>query len=199
MILVVIIAIAVVFATVSLALPQSMATMFENMGIYSFATGYAGLAYKYSRTVESLARCVDDSIFAKDEANVINYGDKLVARDDFKEYSEQRTKEDIERAKEDGVDMQNYSYYHFVYSNLACAKYSRGDKDGALETAKVSMQDVSDFPENNAFGALAIRAVKNLDYELAIELYREIIQKTPTTEQTKYYNSVLEILIIHEN
>lgn len=187
MILVVVIAIAVVFATVSLALPQSMATMFENMGIYSFATGYAGLAYKYSRTVESLARCVDDSIFAKDEANVINYGEKLVAHDDFEEYCATRT-------EESGVD-----YYHFVYSNLACAKYSRGDKDGALETAKASMQDISDFPENNAFGALAIRAVKNLDYELAIELYQEIIQKTPTTEQTRYYNSVLEILIIHEN
>ena len=187
MILVAIIAIVVAFATASLGFPQQMATMFENMGAYTFATGYAGLAYKYSRSVESLARCVDDSIFAKDEANIVNYGDKLVARDDFVEYS-------ATRSEESGID-----YYHFVYSNLACAKYSRGDKAGAFETAQASMQNVPDFPENNAYAALAIRAVKGLDYELAIKLYQEIIQKIPSAEQQEYYDAVLEILIIHEN
>lgn len=187
MILVVIIAIALVFATASLGFPQHMATMFENMGVYSFATGYAGLAYKYSRTVENLARCVDDSIFADDEANVINYGDKLVAHIDFKEYCATRT-------EESGID-----YYHFIYSNLACAKYTRDDADGAFETAQASMQSVADFPENNAYAALAIRVVKNLDYELAIKLYQEIIQKAPTAEQQEYYDAVIGILVIHEN
>lgn len=187
MILVVIIAVALAFATASLGFPQHMATMFENMGAYSFAMGYAGLAYKYSGTVENLARCVDDSIFADDEANVINYGDKLVAHDDFIEYCTTRT-------EESGID-----YYHFIYSNLACAKYTRDDADGAFETAQASMQNVADFPENNAYAALAIRAVKALDYEMAIKLYQEIIQKTPSAEQQEYYDAVIGILVIHEN
>lgn len=177
-----IIAILVVFAAVSLGFPQHMATMFENLGSYSIATGYAGLAYKYNGTVENLARCVDDSIFAGSDANIVKYGEKLVTCGDFAEYS-------VGRTEESGID-----YYHFVYSNLACAAYNRGDKDGAFERAQESMQDVDGFPENNALAALAIRSVESSDGQFSQKLYQEILTKAPTAEQQDYYLAVIDIL-----
>lgn len=184
-VLIVIIALIVAFATASLGFPQHMATMFENVGAYSFATGYAGLAYKYSGTVENLARCVDNSILAADDANIVNYGDKLVKHKDFISYSEKRT------AASGKVD-----YYHFVYGKLACAKYNRGNKDGAFKTAQTSMQDVSDFPVNNALALLVIRAVKKSDMEFCQKLSDAIIGKfNPSGEQQqKYYDAVVKIL-----
>lgn len=193
-VLIVIIALILAFITASLGFPQHMATMFEKMGSYSFATGYAGLAYKYNGTVENLARCVDDSVFADDDANIVNYGDKLVAREDFIEYSENRTKADIERAEQDGIDMGDYSYYHFVYSNLARAKYNRGNSDGAFETAQKSMQDVPDFPVNNAFAVLAIRSVEKADKEFSERILNEIVKFKPAADQLNYYNAVIAIL-----
>ena len=182
---IVIIALIIAFATASLGFPKQMATMFEDMGAYSFATGYAGLAYKYSGTVENLARCVDDSILAKDDADIVNYGEKLVKRKDFLSYSQKRT------AASSGVD-----YYHFVYGNLARAKYSRKNKDGALITAQASMQDKSDFPLNNALGVLAAQAVKKSDREFCKKLSEAIIGKfNPSDEkQQKYYDAVEIIL-----
>ena len=183
-VLIVIAAIIIAFATASLGFPQHMATMFEDMGAYSFATGYAGLAYKYSGTVENLARCVDDSILAADDANIINYGDKLVKRKDFISYSEKRT------AASNGVN-----YYHFVYGKLACAKYNRGKKEGALKAAQTSMQNVSDFPVNNALGLLSARAFKKSDIEFCRKLSEEIGKFNPSDEQQqKYYDAVISIL-----
>lgn len=177
-----IIAILVVFATMSLGFPQHMATMFENMGSYSIAAGYADLAYKYNKTVENLARCVDNSIFAEKNSNIVKYGEKLVTCGDFVEYSKVRT-------EQSGID-----YYHFVYSNLACAMYNCSDKDGALERAKSSMQDVEDFPTNNAFAALAILSVENSDRQFSQKLLQEILKKQPSAEQQDYYLTVINIL-----
>lgn len=183
-VLIVLIALIAAFTTASLGFPQHMATMFEKMGAYSFATGYAGLAYKYKNTVDRLARCVDYSIFAEDDANIVNYGDELVARDDFKEYAEGRT-----AALDGEVD-----YFHFIYGRIACAKYISGKKDAAFETAQKSMQGVSDFPQDNAFAALAIRSVDNSDAEFSQRLLNEIKNFTPTAEQQTYYNAVIAIL-----
>lgn len=183
-IIIVIMALIVAFTAASLAIPQHMASMFENMGAYSFATGYASLAYKYKDTAGNLARCVDDSILAEDDDNVINFGDKLVSHADFAAYAKTRT-------EESGLD-----YYHFVYSYVACAKYTRGEKDNAFQTATESMQNVLDFPENNAFAALAIKAAENSDKEFAEKIYLKILELDlqPTEEQTSYYGTVLTIL-----
>ena len=183
-VLIVISALILAFTTASLAFPQHMATLFENMGAYSFATGYAGLAYKYSGTVQNLARCVDDSILAEDDANVINYGEKLVSHEGFADYAKERT-------EASGVD-----YYHFAYSYIACAKYSRGKKDEALQTAKSAMQNVPDFPVNNALAALAIKSVENSDKEFAEKVYLSIVElgSEPAEDQLNYYETVLTIL-----
>ena len=182
-VIIIILVLLIAFATASLGFPQHMATMFEDMGAYSFATGYAGLAYKYSGTVENLSRCVDDSIIAKDDANIVNYGEKIVKRKDFISYCEKRN------AASDGVD-----YYHFVYGNLARAKYNRGNKDGALKTAQTSMQNIEGFPVNNAFALLATRAVKNKDRNFCEQIYMLINGIEPSPEQQEYYNAVIAIL-----
>lgn len=182
--LVVVMVLIVAFATASLGFPGRMATLFENMGAYSSATGYANLAYKYSDTVENLARCMDDSIFAGNDKKIVKYGDMLVEYEDFISYAEERT------AALGG----EVNYYYFVYSNLACAKFNCGDKDGALDMAKIAMQDVKDFPINNTYAILAIQAARNSDTEFCQKMYNLIVDLTPSAAQQNYYNVVLSIL-----
>lgn len=174
-VLIVLIALFMAFGVASIAFPQHMATLFENMGAYSFATGYSGLAYAYKKSTANLARCVDDSILAHDDENIINYGEMLIARNDFEEFA-------------------SAEYKQFITGNLACAKYNKGEKDSALEIAKNAMAGVEGFPKNNALAALAIRAAQKKDALVKEELYKIIIEIVPTEEQTDYHGAVIAIL-----
>lgn len=190
--LVLIIAAILAFGVASLGFPAQMATLFENMRAYGFATGYAGLAYSYSGTVENLSRCVDDSILAGDHINIVNYGEQLVGREDFIDYAAERTQRERENLPEELK--QSYNYYNIVYSNLVCAKYDNGDKDGALTTANESMKHLGGFPVNNALAALAIRAKQRADSVFAEKIYSAVKAITPDADQREYYDAVIAIL-----
>lgn len=190
--LVLIIAAILAFGVASLGFPQHMATLFENLNGYSFATGYAGLAYSYSRTIENLSRCVDDSILAGDYVNVINYGELLVSEEDFVAFAAERTSADREKLSTESAS--DYNYYHVVYGNLACAKYNRGDSEGALATAKESLPEGSGFPANNAYAALAVRANLKSDAQFLSELYNAVKVLTPNSGEEEYYEAVMAIL-----
>lgn len=182
--LVAVIALLAAFGVASLGFPRHMATLFENMGSYSLATGYASLSYKYSKTIGNLARCVDDSIFAGNDKNIVKYGDMLVVLEDFSEYAKERTE-----ALDGEAD-----YFYFVYSNLAGAKYNCGNKDDALDMAQMAMQGVTDFPVNNTYAILATRAAQADDAEFCQKLYELIVDLTPSAAQQAYYDTVLSIL-----
>ena len=190
--LVLIIAAILAFGVASLGFPAHMATLFENMRAYNFAAGYAGLAYSYSGTIEDLSRCVDDSILAGDRRNVINYGEQLVAHNDFLSYAGARTEGEREKLPENLKD--SYDYYLTVYGNLTVAKYGQGDKAGALETAKAAMNNLEGFPVNNPLAVLAVYAAINSDNEFSEQLYGAVSSVSPTAEQQSYYESVIEIL-----
>lgn len=81
--LAVIIALVLAFGIVSLAYPGGMANICENTGNYSMAVSYCSLAYKYSGKVEDLARCAEDSIFAKNDKKIEKYCSELLQHKDF--------------------------------------------------------------------------------------------------------------------
>lgn len=174
-VLIVLIALIMTFGVASLAFPQHMATLFEQMGAYSFATGYSGLAYTYKKTTKNLSRCVDDSILAHDDENIITYGEMLIERSDFEDFAA------------DG-------YKQFVMGHIACAKFNVGEKKEAVELAAKAMEGVEGFPLNNALAALSIRAAEKSDAEVKEELYKIIINIQPTEGQQDYYGAVIAIL-----
>lgn len=175
--LIAILALGVAFGVASLGFPAQMAGMFENMGAYSFATGYASLAYTYSGKTEDLARCVDDSIFAHDDKNIVSFGDKLLADGGFGDYCSGRT-----------------GYKQFVTGSIACAKYRRGDKEGALNTAGNALGSEG-FPRPNALGALCLAAYDAQDREFMDELYAEVSARTPSDEgESGYLSDILQLL-----
>lgn len=179
-----VIVILVAFAVFSFGFPGKMASILEDMGSYSLATRYAGLAYTYSKTTENLARCLDDSIFAENDEDIVKYGDLLLESSDFEEYAEGRS-----AATGYVVD-----YSTFVYGRLAIAKYNLNDKDGALETAVMAMRGVTGFPINNTYAILAIQAVRTNDTVFCQKLKPLIEELSPTLQQQNYYNIVLSIL-----
>ena len=112
--------------------PQSMATVSEKLGNYNFAVTCANLKFKYSDDTEDLARCVEDSILAKDDEKIVKYGEKLIARDDFDKLCAKR---DGELAPADGVEASR-NYKTYILSTLAVSQYREGNLEKAVATAE---------------------------------------------------------------
>lgn len=161
-----------------------MATMFENMGNYSFATGYASLRHMYTQNVEDLARCVDDSIMSRNNRNIITFCTRFTGDDDFEEYCQKRS----------AGGEADYDYKQYVLGNLASAKYAEGDKEGALSDARNALSGVTGFPVNNAAGILAIRVAEAADGETAKALLEIVRSRTPEASQQQYFDAVVEVL-----
>lgn len=122
----VLIALILAFTIASLGFPRNMAKMFKEWGWYSFATGYYSLAYSYWDNTEDLASCAESSILAKNDSNIIKYCEKLLAREDFEEFSKKR-------AEELKIDDYN-DYKKLIEVSLDAAKERKGitDKDSSF-------------------------------------------------------------------
>ncbi len=178
------IALLLAFGVASLGFPQHMATFFENVGNYSFATGYASLRYTYTGDVSDLARCVDDSIYCGNDDNIISFGEKLVGHSGFKSYCVSR----------DNGSSPESMYRQFVYGNIAKSKYNKGDKDAALDCAVEGMNGIEGFPINNSVALLAVRVAQKKDAETARKLLDTVNTYTPLTSEEEYFGKVINVL-----
>ncbi len=106
--LAVIIALVLAFGIASLAFPGGMANICENTGNYSMAAGYSSLAYKYSGKVEDLARCAEDSIFAKKDKNIVKYCNELLQHKDFDRLCEEKSGNVIVNGVQLKLDYRQY-------------------------------------------------------------------------------------------
>ena len=174
----VIIALLIAFAIASLGFPGSMASLFENWGNYSLATGYASLSYSYSGNAEDLARCFQDSVLAGNDGDIVRYGEEL--------YESKNEPLGTISGK------VKIDYKQYVYGSVACAKYNQDGIKSAIETANAAMDDAVGFPENNALAQLALRVIAKADVDGAAELLKEI-EKHHT--DSIYYQAVKEQLL----
>ena len=188
--LIVAVVVLVAFGVASLGFPSDMASLCEKSGNYSMATGYASLSYTYSKDVKDLNRCFTDSIYAKNDGNIVKFGDQLIGDEKFSEVCESITvikvivdKKEIERP----ID-----YKQYVYGQVAAAKYRMGDKAQAMETAQEAMTEVEGFPANNALAILSLQVIQSGDKGTAKELLNEITSKHQ--DESDYYNVLISEL-----
>lgn len=113
--------------------PQSMATVSEKLGNYSFAVTCADLKYKYSGDTDDLARCAEDSILSKKDKLIIKYCEPLIDKKDFGDIC---LRKDEELSRVDYVGSSAADYRTYILGNLAVAQYRSGNLDKAIETAK---------------------------------------------------------------
>lgn len=180
----------IVFGVLSLGFPGTMADLCERTGNYSMATGYASLNYTYSGNVNDLNRCFADSVYAKNDNDIVKFGDKLCADEKFAEVCEINSKT-VETA---GGTIVEIDYRQYVYGNLACAKYRKGDKEGAVSVANTAMEGVQGFPVNNALAILSLQAIQSADKETAQTLKTEVEKFTPAEAEKEYYDILLNEL-----
>lgn len=176
--LAVIIALVLAFGVASLAFPQSMASMCEKLGNYSGAVSYASLRYTYTKNVDDLARCADDSILAKSDGKIVKYCGKLVEHEDFDEVCKKKSTELLD-------------YRQSVYGNLSAAQYRKGETQTAIQTAVKAMEGVNGFPKNNAFVFLTLEVQKKADKDTAVLILEEIKNYE---DQSVTYNAVKNVL-----
>lgn len=187
--LIVAIVVLVAFGVASLGFPSDMASLCEKTGNYSMATGYASLSYTYSKDVKDLNRCFTDSIYAKNDGNIVKFGDQLINDEKFPEVCENIT---VIKVKTDKKEMEiPIDYKQYVYGQVAAAKYRTGNKEQALETAKNAMEGVEGFPANNALAILSLQVIQSGDKGTAKELLK-ITSKHQ--DGSDYYNVLISEL-----
>ncbi len=190
--LVVVVVVLVAFGVASLGFPSDMAGLCEKSGNYSMATGYASLSYTYSKDVNDLNRCFTDSVYAGNDSDIVKFGDKLIADEKFTEVCESITVIKVKIGDEE-IEVP-IDYKQYVYGRLAAAKYRSGKKDEALELAKTAMEEVSDFPKNNALAILSLQVSESGDKDMADKLLLEVQTRTPADEDKAYYDTLVDEL-----
>lgn len=171
--------IAVAFGVASIGFPSAMAGVFEKLGNYSFATGYASLSYTYSKDIADLSRCAQDSILSKNDKNTVKFGDKLIAHEGFYEFCSTES----ERLKLD--------YSQYICGGIACAKYRTGDTRGAISLAADAVEKSGGFSEGNAIVQLTLAVEKKGDKAAAEGLLNVI---TTISAEGKNYEAVINTL-----
>ena len=121
-----------IFSLWILISPQSMATASEKLHNYHFAVTCANLKYKYSDDTSDLARCVEDSILARDDELIVKYGEQLIDRQDFDKLCALRD----EQLTPQVGQYTTADYKTYVISTLAAAQYRAGNLEKAVQTAE---------------------------------------------------------------
>lgn len=157
--------------------PGHMATMFENIGNYRFAAGYAATCYDRSGKTDDLVRCVDDSILAGNETYILKYGKKLIADESFAEVCE---KKDAATA--------GMNYRQLIYGKIAVVTYGKGDLEGAITIADEGREweGPDSFGSGNAVYVLCLKVVEKKDSAAADRLTELLggLQPTEADEQS---------------
>lgn len=148
----------ILFAVVNFGFPQHMATATESIGNYALAVKYADLRYKYTKKVEDLARCFDDSVLLGDDEIIIVYGEKLVAHDDYKTFCEEKN--------EEFSYLSTYDYDVWVKAKICVSIYNTGERGAAILRAQ-EYNGKTSFPYSNPLMSVAMQIFKKKDAESA--------------------------------
>ncbi len=169
------------------AFPQHMATFNERVGNYPLAIHYSQKRYEQTGSTADLARCVDNSILAKDYDSIVLFGEELIDKADFESYAQSR---DIV------YPGFNYTLYYGQYVNgkIAIAKYHNGDIVGAIDVATSANGYIS-YVKQNALHALIVEVASNNDKETLTSLLTELEKINPlVASQIDDLNAIKEVL-----
>ena len=177
--LAVIIAFILALLILCFGFPGTTADLCQSFGNYSLAETFSSLNYKYYGNIEDLYNCANYSILARDDNKIIENCKAFSEDEGFEAYC----------AENDGLKQR-------ILSNLAAAQFRKGDKNGALETAKTSFEGISDFPAGNAAVSLTVEIGKAKDKQSAAALKEFLDGKnlTPSAEQKATYDNVIKVL-----
>lgn len=177
--LAVIIAFILALLILCFGFPATTADICQSFGNYSLAETFSSLNYKYYGNIEDLYNCANYSILAKDDGKIVENCKAFSEADGFESYC----------AEKDGLKQ-------WILGNLSAAQYRKGDKDGALATARKSLEGVSGFPAGNAVISLTVEIGKAKDRQSASALKEFLDGKsiTPSEAEQTTYNNVTKVL-----
>lgn len=171
-----VVALLIAFGIASVGFPRSMSGICENTGNYWLAARYASLSFIYTGDIDDLWRGAENGRRAGDNAKVIEFNEKMTKHSNFGKLC----------AEKGGEPVRQY-----VYANLAQAKYSESDKQGAVNAVKDALDGVDGFPKNNALAVLAVTVSKAGDKATADMLYELMKDRDDGSE---YFSAVERVL-----
>lgn len=168
------------FAVFNIAFPQYMASAMESIGSYDMAVKYANLRYVYTGDSYDLARCFDDSVLADDNASIVEYGEKLIASEEYPDIC----------LKRDAQFGGHFSYESSVNSSLAAAYFYTGQVDKAIEFA-LEDNGTASFAYGNTLMVLAYKIRNSGDAVAAAKML--VVLEEVTAEDDEQENYLKEV------
>lgn len=174
---------AAVFGIWILGFPQSMATVCEKTGNFSFAVTCASIRYKYTGEVGDLARCAEDGVMSGKDKYILKYGEMLISDEGF---------EDLCTAKDETLSAGEYGEYRsdyktYICGNVSAAQYRAGDIQKAVNTA--GMSGVKGYTK------LVIAVAENADAESAAIILTALENSSAQSGSYEYLENLKTILI----
>ena len=168
---------AVVFGALCAFTPNTIASIFENMGFYNQSVFFYELKYEQSKSIEDLIVLVDKAYGNADNEGLESYLGKVIWHKDFYDYC---VRED---EKATNYDMSTQDYYVGYYAIILI---ENGKFDSALNMAKSYVEKFL-YTEYNPIRTI----VKEKLISLTAEQKEELKQTILTFEQNDFINEDL--------
>jgi hypothetical protein len=179
-------------AVVNVAFPSAMASLCEGTGNYTFAVKYAQLEYSYTGNTSDLSRVVEDAVYANRYDLIVEYGDKLIAREDFSTLATQK-----DSYYQTQYESYSYSYLQYIYGRIAVAYYSaNSDYQTAVARAEEgrSRDERGTFATGNAYVPLAVAVAERGDVQNAQTLSATLSSLNVQEGEQEYLNGLISVL-----
>ena len=184
----------VVFAIFNFAFPQHMATFMESIGNYSLAVKYSSLRYSYTGDSMDLSRCFENSVSLGNDDYIIEYGEELVAKEDFSSVCELKEKEFYELNDKYFDEDVVYDYNQRVKGKLSVAYYHNGEDERAINYA-FAANGTESFISGNALITLYLEIRSENDSEAAGMMLEVLSKVSPSDEkEAQSLSEVIESL-----
>lgn len=143
----------ILFGAVSLASPSAMQSFTESLGMEGLSAYYSVAVCDRTGEVGDIAAAVERSYSAGHYADAAEYGEILLAAEDFSAYCTLRD------GDTEGNGVIRSSYAQYARGIVSSALYYVGEGDKALGTAALWLSEAKSFPENNAMIYLTAAAM----------------------------------------
>ncbi len=157
--------ILIVFGVLTVFFPSAMLAITDACGMDKACAQYAVAVYTRSNEIDDLADAVERAYYAESWDIAADYGERLMAREDFSEFCK-------ERDAKDSTGNTAAGYAQYTAGMVAVSQYNMDKEDDALETA--FLYNTASFTENNAAVSLAMTAMQEGDQEFAARILQEL-------------------------
>ncbi len=164
------------YLVLSCLFPSQLADFYFKSGNEKLALKYSEKAYDKSSDVLDLAILAERSIAFDDNAKIITYCSQLINDENYHKI----------------FTSKGQSYHYYIVGSLCQARYEKGDKSVAVETA---FSNTSDYVEHNPIHRLIVLSASKNDQNTLAIIKQKLIERQEKNQLLESHLALINQLI----